>query len=135
MILRTRYYVVGNLYHLENCLKNDETWWCVAKDCEPQEVGFIYWKTKGIKLAFEFIAFSSEQAICKSYGMATATIKILEIADLPISFQELQRHRLLSKSTGVRRKFQARWFDLESDAAEALLCLIQNAKVEEESHD
>lgn len=124
MAICSRFYVASNLFHLLESNEGDTTWWCVSKDCQPGDLGYVYWKKVGIKVVFEFVDFRDDEGLCKSFGMPTATVNIVKLLEEPITFQDLKRHRTLNKTVAVRRNFQARWFDVEAELVEELQSFI-----------
>ncbi len=111
------------------------TWWCVSIDSLPGDLGFIYWKTKGVKIIFEFIKIMNDESFCRRFAMATASVKIIKILNRPLSFQMLQSHRVLRKTVAVRRRFQARWFDVEAEVLESLQLLAQGLEEGEDDFE
>ena len=130
MTVRGKFYVAGDPAHLILATTPRLTWWCVSKESHPGDLGFLWIKAVGMKLVFEFIDFRDDEALCKSYGMATGNVRIITTLEKPITFKSMQLHRVLSKTVAVRRRFQARYFDIEPDSLEALCELIPNCKGE-----
>ena len=120
-----RLYVAIDVKHLASTKEGEQTWWCVAKTSAPGDVGIIYQTMVGIKYVFTVKEMEEPNAFCKSFGMATAQIKMVSVLATPVSSSQLRAHREFRKLTPVRRNFQQRWFDLDDDCIEPLLEFLQ----------
>jgi hypothetical protein len=120
--------VAWNVLHLTEAKKADTTWWCVDRRCAVGERCFIYKPSKGMLLFFEVLKINESQGFCRSFGMATAEIKIVEIFEPPITARALKQVKEISQANFVKKNFQGKAFAIENQLTKAVLKLAASQK-------
>lgn len=106
--------VAWNILHLNELAKAQMSWWCVDRRCKVGDKCFVYKPSKGIVLLFEIKKVNETQAFCRSFGMATAEMRILKVFDPPITAKEMKQSDEISlrEANFIKRSFQGKAFSL-----------------------
>lgn len=123
-----RIYVIESLRHLAELKVGDQSWWCLEKGAEVGELGAVYVKSKGFKLAFEFLGWSdSAQMLCSNYGLKAGDIRVLTVSTDFIPANKLREHVILRSLPALRRSFQRKSFRLEDPFLKPLLDILSGS--------
>jgi hypothetical protein len=118
----TRLLVAREILHLGRVKARSKTWWCVTRDALPGDKFFLYKPMAGIVLYLEVLGLAQpSQGFCSTYGMGTAEVRILKVFDPPITAKALKRSMETKNQGFVRRNFQGKAFNVDADAAKAIL--------------
>lgn len=116
--------VAHEVHHLPERRRGERTWWCVDRRSTPGDRAFVYKPLRGILCLFEILQLDTDQLFCKSFGMATASVRILRVFDPPIPARTLRAIPGVRQEGFSRRNFQGRSFRILSDRVpEAILAI------------
>lgn len=134
--------VISSKISLDRLSAAKESWFCLPKDSEVDDLMFIYASSKashdrsGFIGTFRISSFDdSKDNLCSCYGgMTNPGIKLgyvnlvsLDFFKEPIKLKQIKSHVLLSKSHFVRKNMQATYFEISAEHYKALEDLAHSA--------
>jgi len=123
---QVRITVAKNVKHLPELKTGQLSWWCAPPDARPGDIVVVYKVQHGIQWVLKVQKLVEEEPPwCRLFGMRKAEVEALCVGAKPITFQQLKRNRVLSKTTPVRRSFQGGIFSLTEPELQEVLRLLR----------